>query len=154
MDAMRLDRRRTGLVSVAVAVLLFHATAGCSWIGVTRAPPRPVDPVPPVQCTRSVAAPVGDTILGVLAIATGVALTSFGNKPVCVGSCPGDQGAIWAGVGAIAAGVTLGVSAGFGYAWTADCRELEEMQDRCIAGVEASCQALREDPAEEADEKP
>jgi hypothetical protein len=147
---LRSDRRHPhmGAVAAVLAALLALPTGGCSWIGVTRAPQRPVPATPPVQCTSGVAAPVGDTIIGVLAIAAGAVLAVAGASPICLGApCPADTGLVLAGVGIMALGVTAGVSAVFGYGWTAECRELEEVQTRCIAGVEASCAALRADPA-------
>jgi len=152
-----LSDRYQRVVAVALAFLLAIPSGGCSWIGVTKPPSRPIDATPPVQCTRSVAAPVGDTIIGVLAVATGVALTVLGTNPIglCNPPCPADTGAIWGGVGLMALGVTAIISAGFGYSWTADCRELEELQQKCIAGVEASCVALRAEPStSEGQDKP
>jgi hypothetical protein len=131
------------IVAVALALLLAIPSGGCSWIGITKPPSRPIDATPPVQCTTGVAAPVGDTIIGVLTVATGVALVAIAGST----SNKDSAGAIAAGVGAIALGATAGVSAGFGYTWTAECRELEEFQKACIAGVEASCAALRAEPS-------
>ena len=140
------------IVAVALALLLAIPSGGCSWIGITKPPSRPIDATPPVSCTTGVAAPVGDTIIGVLTVATGVAVVAYAANPMCLYGCASQSktgyiGYIWAGVGAIVLGVTAGVSAGFGYSWTAECRELEELQNRCIAGVEASCAALRAEPS-------
>jgi hypothetical protein len=135
------------IVAVALALLLAIPSGGCSWIGITKPPNRPIDATPPVQCTTGVAAPVGDTIIGVLAIATGVAVIAIAGGT----SNKDSAGVIAAGVGAIALGGTAGVSAGFGYTWTAECRELEELQKKCIAGVEASCSALRAEPSSSKD---
>lgn len=140
-----------GTLLKSCAVMAATCTAvtagGCSWIGVTRAPERPVSAAPPAVCTRSVAAPVGDTILGGLAVIAGGALIYTSSHQICLSGCPTDQGLLWGGIAAVAAGVTLGVSAGFGYAWTAECREIQEQQSACISGIEASCAALRVLPA-------
>ena len=160
-DREHRHHRRTPLAllklgAISVAVLFGISTGGCSWIGVTSPPQRPVDAAPPVQCTRSVAAPVGDTIIGVLALLAGAGTISYGaSGGVCLNGmfggpaapCPVIQGAVWGGVGIIVAGVVAFVSAGFGYNWTADCRELESLQTACLAGVEDSCAALREKPS-------
>jgi hypothetical protein len=137
------------IVAIASASCVAFTSAGCSWIGVTRVPERPVSPAPPVTCTRSVAAPVGDTILAALAVIAGGTMTAYGSNPFCLSSsCPSEPGLIWGGVGLMAVGVTLGVSAGFGYSWTADCREIGDLQEACIAGVEASCKNLQLGPPE------
>jgi len=130
-------------VAVSLAMLLAIPSGGCSWIGITKPPSRPIDATPPVQCTTGVAAPVGDTIIGVLTVATGVAVVAFAAS---MGSNKDSAGAIVAGVGGIALGATALASSIYGYNWTAECRELEELQKKCIAGVEASCAALRAEP--------
>jgi hypothetical protein len=141
------DRCRR-IVAVALASLLAIPSGGCSWIGITRPPSRPIDATPPVQCTTGVAAPVGDTIIGVLTAATGVAVVAFS-------AIFADSEYIWAGVGGIALGATALASSIYGYNWTSECRELEELQNRCIAGVEASCAALRAEPSSsEGQDKP
>jgi hypothetical protein len=143
------------VVASGLALLLAIPSGGCSWIGVTRPPQRPVDTAPPVQCTRSTAAPVGDTIISVLTLLGGIGTLAYGAAGgICFNGmfggtpapCPAIPGAVWAGVGIMAVGVAAGVSAGFGYSWTAECRELEDMQTACLAGVEDSCTALRQKP--------
>jgi hypothetical protein len=149
-----LSDRHLRVVAVALALLLAIPSGGCSWIGVTKPPSRPIDATPPVQCTSGVAAPVGDTIIGVLAIIAGAVMTSYGasggpcsyNVLGSSAPCPADPGFVWGGVGIMTVGVAAVVSAGFGYNWTADCRELEELQNKCIAGVEASCKNLQVGP--------
>lgn len=147
-------RTRMGMIAhdacvVAVAAWMMSVSGGCSWIAVTRAPERPVDPSPLVTCTRSVAAPVSDTILGSLALIGGIGMTAYGSHPLCLSStCSSDSGLIWGGVGLAVAGVALGVSAGFGYSWTAECREMGDLQLSCISGVEASCANLKVGPPE------
>lgn len=153
------DRPLLKLGAISVAVLLVIPSGGCSWIGVTSPPQRPVDAAPPVQCTRSTSAPVGDTIISVLAVLGGLGTLAYGagggycfsfslpgGQPAPAPSCPAIQGAVWAGVGIMAVGVAAGISAGFGYSWTAECRELEGLQTACLAGVEDSCTALRQKP--------
>jgi hypothetical protein len=135
--------RYQGIVAVALALALAIPSGGCSWIGITRPPSRPIDATPPVQCTTGVAAPVGDTIIGVLTVAAGVAVVAFAASMGSMDS----GGAIAAGVGGIALGATALASSINGYNWTAECRDLEELQKKCIAGVEASCGALRADPS-------
>jgi len=133
---------------LAGAWLTVVATGGCSWIAVTRPPPRPVDPAPPVLCTQSVAAPVVDTIVGVAAVGAGATVTWLSTTCLMPGSCPTSTGGVVAGAALIALGVVEGVSAGFGYAWTAECRELSGLQAKCISGVEASCAGLRGPPTD------
>jgi len=149
------ERSLLKAVAISVAILLVIPSGGCSWIGVTSPPQRPVDAAPPVQCTRSTSAPVGDTIIGVLAVLGGVGTVAYGSSGgICMNGmwggppapCPVIQGAVWGGAGIIVAGVAALVSAGFGYSWTAECRELEELQTACLAGVEDSCTALRQKP--------
>jgi hypothetical protein len=132
----------TRVAAVAAATWMAFTASGCSWIGVTRAPERPVDPSPPVSCTRSVVAPVGDTLISVLTLVSGIGLTAFG------GVWGTSNAYLWGGIGLLAVGVTTGVSAGFGYSWTADCREIGDLQVSCIAGVEASCRNLKVGPPE------
>jgi hypothetical protein len=92
---------------------------------------------------------VGDTVLGSLALVGGVGMALAGANPICLSStCPSENGLIWGGVAVAAAGVALGVSAGFGYAWTAECREIGNLQLSCISGVEASCSNLKFGPPE------
>jgi hypothetical protein len=144
-----MDKDALRVAAVAAASWVAFSSTGCSWIGVTRAPERPVNPTPHVECTRSVAAPVGDTVLGALALIAGGAMTWAGTSPICLStSCPADTGLIWGGVGLMAVGLTLGVSAGFGYAWTSDCREIGDLQESCIVGVEVSCTNLKVGPPE------
>jgi hypothetical protein len=137
------------VAAVGAASWVVLTSGGCSWIMVTRAPERPVGPTPPVTCTRSVAAPVVDTVVGSLAVIGGAGMAAFGSNPICLNSsCPSDSGLIWGGVALAAAGVVLGVSSGFGYAWTAECREIGALQQSCIVGVEASCTNLEVGPPE------
>jgi len=72
------DRPLLRAVAISVAVLLVIPSGGCSWIGVTSPPQRPVDAAPPVQCTRSTSAPVGDTIISVLAVLGGLGTLAYG----------------------------------------------------------------------------
>jgi len=51
---------------------------------------------------------------------------------------------IGVGVGVAALGAVLGVSAGFGYSDTAECRELQQTQLSCVNGVEDSCRVLKQ----------
>ena len=139
----------TRVVVVAAASWVSLTSSGCSLIAVTRAPERPVDPAPPVACTRSVAAPVIDTVVGSLALISGIGMAAAGANPICLSStCPSDSGLIWGGVAVAAAGVALGVSAGFGYAWTAECRQIGGLQLSCISGIEDSCLNLKVGPPE------
>ena len=139
----------TRVVAFGAASWVAFCGSGCSWIAVTRAPERPVAPSPPVECTRSVAAPVVDTVVGSLALVGGVGMVAAGNHPICLStSCPSEPGLVWGGVALAAVGVALGVSAGFGYAWTAECREVGALQNSCIVGVEASCTNLKVGPPE------
>ena len=90
------------IVAVALALVLAIPSGGCSWIGITKPPSRPVDATPPVQCTTGVAAPVGDTIIGVLAIAAGAVVVGFATNPMCLGSggaCSSETGPFGLGLG-------------------------------------------------------
>jgi len=130
------------MAAVVAASCLAFTGGGCSLIGVSRAPERPVDPSPPVVCTRSVAAPVGDTVISALTLLSGIGMAAFG-------SVWGTSNVyLWGGIGLLAVGVTTGVSAGFGYSWTSDCREIGDLQAACISGVEASCNNLKMGPPE------
>lgn len=127
---------------LTVALVLTILSSGCSWITVTRPPPRPVDSTQPVQCTTTPAAPIADTAAGLIAIPAG-ALTAAVGADSFIGR---NEPTIWAGIGIVAAGVASLVSAGSGYAWTRECRELQSQQMGCLSGVEESCTALRVEP--------
>ncbi|HET8725234.1 MAG TPA: hypothetical protein VFM53_13645 [Anaeromyxobacteraceae bacterium] len=122
---------------------------GCSWILVNKPPPDPIPATPPLACTSSVAAPVVDTVLAAAALGTGIAFLVMGSQPT--GSCTGfgcidlsglNKAGVIAGGVLAATAIPLGFSAGFGYATTAECRELKDVQLACISGVEASCDRM------------
>ena len=108
-----------------------------------------------MACTTSVASPVIDTVAGALAAAMGVAFIASGTMPVAPCSPPDwcfgqdlSRGvttglAVTGGV-LLASAIPLAFSAGYGYATTADCRQLRESQLACVSGVEAACLTLKE----------
>jgi hypothetical protein len=136
---------------VATALLLF---SGCSWAGMVRPPPTPVDPAPPVTCTTSRLAPALDTTAAVLLIVPGLMGLGYGLQPACTdGWClmqPESSGQKAAGIGIGLAFLGLAVmetvSAVNGYVWAADCEALQGQQLACLSGVETSCAALRIPP--------
>jgi hypothetical protein len=85
---------------------------------------------------------VGDTVISALTLVSGVGMTGFG----AVWGTSNQY--LWGGIALLAVGVTTGVSAGLGYAWTSDCREIADLQLSCISGVEASCVNLKVGPPE------
>ena len=130
-------------LAATIALLLTILSSGCSLLTVTKPPPGPVDATKPVQCTTNIEAPISDTIaslvlmpVGALTIAVGSGDSAFTKR---------SEGTIWAGIGIAAVGAVSLVSAGFGYAWTSECRELksQQLQQQCLSGVEESCAALR-----------
>jgi hypothetical protein len=137
----------------APASLLLGLSA-CSWAGMVRAPPTPVEPTPPVTCTTSRAAPALDTVGAVLLAIPGILGLGYGLQPVCNdGWCmfqPESNGARAAGIGVGLAFLGLAametVSAVQGYVWASDCESMKENQLACVSGVEASCAVLRSPP--------
>ena len=135
------------------ATLLF--CSACSWGTMVRAPPTPVEPAPPVNCTTSRLAPALDTAGAVLLGVPGVLTTAYGiATPVCTtGWCflePTDGGSKAAiiGVGVVLVGLAVmqTVSAVNGYGWAAGCEALQGQQLACLSGVETSCAILRTPP--------
>lgn len=124
---------------LTIALLLAILSSGCSWIFLTKPPPRPVDATPPVQCATDTKAPAADLTTGLIFIPGGLLIagaSSLGNS----------NSGTAAGLATMAVGVVSLVSAGFGYTWTAECRELKSQQLGCLSGVEESCAALRVEP--------
>lgn len=150
-----MPRRLPSRCIAFVATVAVLEGTGCSWIFVTRAPELPVPLEPPVACTTSVASPVIDTVAGALVAAMGVAFIASGTMPVAPCSPPDwcfgqdlSRGvttglAVTGGV-LLASAIPLAFSAGYGYARTADCRQLKESQLACVSGVEAACLTLKE----------
>jgi hypothetical protein len=140
-----------------LAVMIALPGTGCSWIGMTRPPPPPVDPAPPVACTTSRLAPALDTAAAVLLGVPGLVTTVYGIAvPTCTGSgldcmlepqSGGDKAAIIAvGLSALGLGVLETISAVNGYGWASRCEDLREAQLSCLSGVEPSCTSLRTVP--------
>jgi hypothetical protein len=143
--------------TLALSAWLCTATA-CSWIGMTRPPPTPLEPAPPAACTTSRLAPVLDTTGAVLLGIPGLVTTIYGiTIPVCSsGWCIGTptSGAGKAsiiGVGLVLLGVAVvdAVSAVNGFGWASRCEDLRQAQLACTSGVEASCALLRIPPPRE-----
>ena len=139
----------TGYRRIA-AIACLVASSGCSWITVAAPPKGPVAKDEKLTCTTSVAAPVTDTVVGVLAVGGGGTALVSG---IAAASCDSIDCAIalpWAvlvaSVGALflGFGVMEAFSAADGFTKTADCRGLGQAQLDCVSGVEASCAALRE----------
>lgn len=132
------------------AIACLVASAGCSWITVAAPPKGPVAKDEKLTCTTSVAAPVTDTVVGVLAVGGGGTALVSG---IAAATCDSIDCAIampWAVLVATAGALLFGVgvmeafSAADGFTKTADCRGLAEAQLACVSGVEASCAALRD----------
>ncbi len=156
-------------MSLRLLATLLALVAGpaCSWIGMTRPPPPPVEPTEPLQCTTSRAAPVADAVLVPLigipsAIVTGVSIANpvksapcgfASNDPGCSMFAFGSAGwkalAITAGLVGVGLAVMEGFSAADGFRWAETCEGLERDQLACVSGVEASCAALRGPPPRE-----
>jgi hypothetical protein len=146
-------RTRRALALLVLGALL-GTESGCSWIFVHKAPAGPVEPVPPAECTSSVASPVLDTVgAALLGIIGGAAIvggatakcgpsTGFGVS-LCTSS---EQQALIIGGGllVLGAGTALAFSAAHGYGTTAQCRHLKADQLSCISGVEDACQSLKQ----------
>ena len=112
--------------------------SGCSYAFV-HGPARPDMAAPPpwgqetpsaaASCTASNAAPIVDTVLGVLLVGAGGTLlvaTAAETKGSCSSASPSFcAGKIWIGLGAVALGTIYVASAVAGYGRTADCRRLE-----------------------------
>jgi len=113
---------------------------GCSWAFVRRPTSDELASVRAPECTRSVAAPVVDTVFATGFMALGLVALKADSR--CVsdheGFCGLDVGvAIAAGVIAI----PFIVSSVHGYTATAECRELERGSAWCLTGVERSCRS-------------
>ncbi len=91
----------------------------CSWALVEQ-PPRYDRGVRPLLCTTSLAAPLADTVLATALAAAAAALliTSRDND---------SKLGVAVGIGAILGAVPYGFSAGYGFAQTARCRRLGQI---------------------------
>jgi hypothetical protein len=139
---------------LAFALVALLAGPACSWVTMGRPPPPPVEPLPPVACTTSRAAPILDTTgatffggLGIMTAAYGIA------TPVCTtGWCIGPEtggakaGIIAAGLGLTAIAVLQTISATNGFAWASTCDDLKAAQLSCVSGVEEACVVIRRPP--------
>jgi hypothetical protein len=125
--------------------------AACSWIGV-----RPSSPIQAVECTRSNALPIVDTVpaslAGLVAVA-GVTVAIACTGTIGGDSCRGDAGYILASSAVPAAiAVLYGLSARYGYHAVAQCRRNADQSTEAVAtsAVEVEGQgvtaATREEP--------
>ncbi len=140
-------------LTLRASTLLLLGLSACSWAGMVRPPPTPVEPTPPVTCTTSRLAPALDTASAVLLTVPGVLGLGYGLQPVCSGFCllepkSGGQQAVGIGIGIASLGLAAlaTVSAVQGYGWASDCETLKEQQLACVSGVETSCTTLRTPP--------
>ncbi len=133
---------------------VFLLASACSWIGMTRPPPPPFEPTPPVQCTTSRALPILDATAAAGVGLMGLVTTVYGVAvPACNGGWCLLQPSSGAKAGIIAGGlVALGFatmeafSASYGIASAERCEEVRGLQLACASGVEDSCAALRAPP--------
>jgi hypothetical protein len=125
------SRTARALVLVSCCAALLPSASGCSFALVKPLPAAPsvaegpgAPPAPAPRCTESRAAPVTDTVVGGVLLATAVAALAASSK-----SCdPGGLGCIGKGM-ALAVGVTTGLpslgflgSATYGYSKVSQCR--------------------------------
>jgi hypothetical protein len=136
----------------AVLAVSLAPGAGCSWISVSRPPPRPIDVTRPIKCNNWEAAPTVDAVTGAVFLLSGLVLTGLAGAAL-----EGDSGDpdAWAafgiGFGAMGLGGLFGWSSAHGYSNVAACKELMDAQLACLSGVETSCRFLEGDPDPEAD---
>ncbi len=135
---------------------VFLLASACSWIGMTRPPPAPFEPTPPVKCTTSRALPILDATAAAGVGLAGLVTTIYGaaTKPcsdwLCIGqpSSAGWQAVIISsGVAALGFATMEAFAAADGFAVAERCEEVRGLQLACTSGVEASCAALRASPA-------
>ena len=142
-------KRASGGLAVGVAVTALLMAPGCSWLFVKAPPPAPPNrsrPLPPVECTSSVAAPAMDTggvvLFGLVGAGTVVVGAGTSTCPAFFCQSSGwKTGEIVAGVAMLALATTLGFSAAYGYSTTAECQNLTQGQSSCLTGVEAACRS-------------
>ena len=141
--------------TLRASALLLLGLSACSWATMTRPPPPPVEPTPPVTCTTSRLAPALDTVGAIFFGVPGLLTTGYGiAAPVCkTGWCllQPQSGADKASIIAVGAvllglGVVQTISAANGYAWAAECATTKDHQLACVSGVEASCSILATPP--------
>ncbi len=133
---------------------VFLLASACSWIGMTRPPPGPVEPSPPVRCTTSRALPILDATAAAGVGLMGLVTTVYGVAvPACNGGWCLLQPTSGAKAGIIAGGlVALGFAtmeafaAADGISMAERCEEVRGLQLACTSGVEESCAALRATP--------
>jgi len=107
-----------------VACLLVVSLTGCSFIAVNGpdiAPGTMPMPGDEIDCSESRAAPIVDVVLGALMLMGAISALVDSNKP---------DGASHAGEAALAIGavaVLFGISAGFGFDRTSECRRVREL---------------------------
>lgn len=118
--------------------------AGCS-IVFTRDPAIPADPVAPVRCPESRAAPIADAVASAALLATGTAMLVYSatldparNEKECA-SCFASAIAVVP----LLYGAGVGVTANFGFDRAARCRRIHGWQRECLAGDRAACRALQ-----------
>ena len=119
MNRPDVTRARRPLAALAMALALTVPSAGCSFIFVTK-PPAPEERPRNVDCTTSNVAPVIDTLIaGWQVLRTVIALTAsesaYANAPIGRGADVG------IGIGLFS---LFAASAGTGFSWTSDCREM------------------------------
>jgi len=117
---------RTRLATLALALLLPAATAGCGFFLVHGPPAAPVTPTT-FSCTRSNALPVLDALAAGTALLVGVPLLASGRGDEVGWTVPFQV----AGAGFALEGLVFGASAALGFRKTSRCREaLRQLTER------------------------
>ena len=117
------ERRRVAVVSVLAGALLW---SGCSMLFMRR-PPKGEGPVAVGDCTRSLAAPVIDSVVGLVYV--GVAAGIWGDSRDAFDSDEDyDDYRFYTGL----ASVPYAVSAVHGFRWSEDCRSRNTLSEQAI----------------------
>lgn len=137
--------KRRGRRLAAIALLLMPGT-GCSWLAVSKPPVGPIESTTELDCTRSRAAPIADTVGAVIFAA--IAVPALYDLIATNCTPPGGPGhnpeAICSALGIPALGfATLyGFSAAYGYKHTGRCSDLVMLKNSCVRGDAAACSKL------------
>ena len=116
-------RRRSALAAVVVVALL---SSGCSMLFMRR-PPRAEGPVAPGDCTRSVAAPVIDGVVGLGHLGQAAAIWGESRDAF-------DSEEAWDRfrLGSAVIAGAFAVSTIHGLEWSAECRRRSTLSERAI----------------------
>jgi hypothetical protein len=136
----------------AVLAAAAVASSGCSAVLVQRPQDEIADPTVPDTCTRSVGAPVADTVIAGVSLASGIVgleLLAIASTECSFGSDCNVSGIRAFTIAAGAVALATAASSIYGYTTTSHCRRQVKLGDRCARGDLAACRSLKPgwDPA-------